>query len=207
MASTLADDLLKSRSIHELRELVHTLQTDADAKKSELQSMVGSQYHEFIQSADRIATMQTQSHNILAMLEQLGSSTQEALRNVKFMIAGKMESIELSPKSGVDKLSIVADMRCSDVWRDLNQLDVYSAALKILSADILLDSHQASSPAGGNAAKQAFLLPNVSSTIRARALPDSSRRELRSISFLAEVGRAVQFTLPALFVSLLTLFW
>ena len=39
---TSADDLLKSRTIPELRKLVYTLSSDADGKQSELRSMVRS---------------------------------------------------------------------------------------------------------------------------------------------------------------------
>lgn len=89
MTSTLADDLLKSRSIQELRELVHTIQLDANSKKSELQSMVGSQYHEFIQSADRIATMEQQACQMMSMLSNLEANAQEAIKSVGQMMRGR----------------------------------------------------------------------------------------------------------------------
>ena len=37
---TSADDLLKTRTIPELRKLVHSLASDADGKQAELRSMV-----------------------------------------------------------------------------------------------------------------------------------------------------------------------
>ena len=40
---TSADDLLKTRTIPELRKLVHSLASDADGKQAELRSMVN--YH------------------------------------------------------------------------------------------------------------------------------------------------------------------
>ena len=39
-----ADDLLKTRTIPELRKLVHSLASDADGKQAELRSMVSHQY-------------------------------------------------------------------------------------------------------------------------------------------------------------------
>jgi len=66
-----ADELLKSRSIPELRQLVKTLETDAVSKVSELQHMVGSKYHDFIQSADAIATMQQKSEQFEGNLGQI----------------------------------------------------------------------------------------------------------------------------------------
>ena len=55
--SSLAEDLLKSRTIPELKNLVITLKNEYNNKKSELQAMVGSKYHDFIQSADKISCM------------------------------------------------------------------------------------------------------------------------------------------------------
>jgi hypothetical protein len=53
-----AEDLIKTRTIPELRDLTITLELDANGKQTELQHMVGSKYHDFIQSADAIAAMQ-----------------------------------------------------------------------------------------------------------------------------------------------------
>ena len=63
MASLLAsaDELLRTRSIPELRDLVYSLENDGNSKITELQVMVGSKYHDFIQSADAIAAMQLKS--------------------------------------------------------------------------------------------------------------------------------------------------
>lgn len=56
MLSTL-DEILQTRSIHELRELVCELDKESQGKQKELQQMVGSTYHDFIQSADTISVM------------------------------------------------------------------------------------------------------------------------------------------------------
>ena len=56
-----AEELLKTRTIPELRELVYSLENDGNSKITELQVMVGSKYHDFIQSADAIAAMQKKS--------------------------------------------------------------------------------------------------------------------------------------------------
>lgn len=47
--TSLADDLLRTRHIPELREVVQSLQRDSEAKKTELQHMVGSKYLDFLQ--------------------------------------------------------------------------------------------------------------------------------------------------------------
>jgi hypothetical protein len=62
---SLAEELLKSRSINELKSLVQQLKDDGEAKQTELQGMVGSQYLEFIQSADKILDMTSRSSSIV----------------------------------------------------------------------------------------------------------------------------------------------
>ena len=56
-----ADELLRTRTIPQLRDLVYSLENDGNSKITELQVMVGSKYHDFIQSADAIAIMQQKS--------------------------------------------------------------------------------------------------------------------------------------------------
>ena len=55
-----ADQLLRQNSLPELRNYCETLEKDALMKAGELKMMVGSRYHDFIQSADAIATMEDQ---------------------------------------------------------------------------------------------------------------------------------------------------
>jgi hypothetical protein len=72
---TSADELLKTRTIPELRRLVYSLSSDADGKQTELRSMVGSKYHDFIQSADAISDMKARAHAIAERLERTGSAS------------------------------------------------------------------------------------------------------------------------------------
>lgn len=81
--TTLADDLLKTRSISDLRVLIKQLHKDAEDKKSELRSMVGSQYQTFIQSADKIADMHTQSKELLTSLDQFWERNQDFVGQVQ----------------------------------------------------------------------------------------------------------------------------
>ena len=85
-----ADDLLKTRTIPELRELASSLHRDGNSKRQELQHMVGSKYHDFIQSADAIATMREKSvlmENKLAGFwscsQDLVAKTQDLLSRTK----------------------------------------------------------------------------------------------------------------------------
>lgn len=205
ITSSLADDLLKSRSIHELRELVHTLQVDADGKKSELQSMVGGQYHEFVESADRIATMQQQSLEILDMLAMLENHTQESIKNVAIMLNGKNQKQEVPNGSAVvghDEVNLqgkpytlmymltrltwmcdadpshpasCTDINSTAVWKDLNKFDVFSAAAKALTAHELL--HKAS---------PSLLVPEAAAARDRVSMTPALRKSLKSVDFLSE---------------------
>jgi hypothetical protein len=199
MSSTLADDLLKSRSIQELRDLVYTLQIDADGKKSELQSMVGSQYHEFIQSADRIAKMQSQSHKVMDMLTILENHTQNSIKNVTYMIQSKdIENVNHQTSAKLDlkskpilsirypfkKLKAIdfVDIETTSVWKDLNNLDVSSAAVKCALAHILTRKNNISEHP-----LKSLLAKDVLDSLQTLDFSDKTRRELKFVEFLTEV--------------------
>src|SRR5437868_4833843 len=69
--TSLAEDLLKTRTIPELRDRVNQLDKESNAKKTELQLMVGSKYHDFIQSADMINEMRGQVTTVEQQIELL----------------------------------------------------------------------------------------------------------------------------------------
>lgn len=77
--TTLADDLLKSRTIPELRDLISTLEKDANGKRTELQQMVGSKYHDFIQSADKITEMKQKADLIEKQIVHFWNINQEVI--------------------------------------------------------------------------------------------------------------------------------
>jgi len=84
--TSLADDLLRSRTIPELRELVYSLEKDSGSKKTELQHMVGSKYHDFIQSADKIASMKEKSILIEQQIQQFWNSNQQLLAKAQTIL-------------------------------------------------------------------------------------------------------------------------
>lgn len=97
--TTLADDLLKTRSIADLRVLIKQLHKDAEDKKSELRSMVGSQYQTFLQSADKIADMHSQSKELLMSLDQFWERNQDFVGQVQ----GFLEQDAKNPVGEVPK--------------------------------------------------------------------------------------------------------
>ena len=84
--TSLADDLLRSRTIPELRELVNSLEKDSGSKKTELQHMVGSKYHDFIQSADKISSMKEKSIQIEQQILSCWSYNQELIAKAQTLL-------------------------------------------------------------------------------------------------------------------------
>ncbi len=84
--TSLADDLLKSRSVSVLRALVNSLESDADSKKTELQHMVGSKYQDFIQSADKISTMKDKSSEIDKKISTFNRVTHELVEKINDLL-------------------------------------------------------------------------------------------------------------------------
>ena len=71
-----AIDLLRTKNIPEIRQLISKLDGDSTRKKSELQQMVGSKYHDFIQSADSIRTMSKKADEMQQNLGTFLNSSQ-----------------------------------------------------------------------------------------------------------------------------------
>lgn len=90
--SALAEDLLKTRSISELRSLIQQMHKEAEDKKADLRSMVGSQYQEFIQSADKISEMRHQSKALVQVLEDFWSKNQAFASHVQNFVSQDVKS-------------------------------------------------------------------------------------------------------------------
>lgn len=102
--TSLADDLLKSRSISDLRSLIHDLRRDAEGKRTDLQSMVGSQYHEFIQSADKISGMNDQSKQLVEKLSEFWLQNQQVIHHVNALLGQQSKSQQMVEKANPEKL-------------------------------------------------------------------------------------------------------
>jgi CHASE3 domain sensor protein len=103
--TSLADDLLKSRTIPELRDLISTLEKDANGKKTELQQMVGSKYHDFIQSADKIAEMKTKSDLIERQIVNFWECNQDLILKAQDLLNQTLPEQHRKSKSS-DQISL-----------------------------------------------------------------------------------------------------
>lgn len=124
------EELLQTNSVQELRAIATNLQREAAEKRQELQLMVGSRYHEFIESADTIGAMWTDAS---ALAQQLADFTdkceqlvQQGSRLLQQTTAGEYGSDrdDFFPR-GVDEQA---------VWDCLDECDVYAAAVLIAVA-------------------------------------------------------------------------
>lgn len=152
-----AEELLRTRSIRSLRELVASLDASASAKQAELQLTVGSKYHDFIQSADAITDMHTKAANLDENLRQFYSCSQQVLAQAKAIGLGSnqgtenvnngnqnanhsMHTVANSEKRSMDK-AIAYDLTSKTVWKLLDKCDIFEAAHIIYLAEIVLHLH------------------------------------------------------------------
>ena len=96
--TTSADELLKTRTIPELRDLVFSLENDGNSKITELQVMVGSKYHDFIQSADAIAAMQQKSEFLESNLCRFLQLSQDVVSKTRDLLSRTVDNTAADPK-------------------------------------------------------------------------------------------------------------
>lgn len=182
--TSLADDLLRNRPISDLRVLIKQLHDDGEEKKRELRRMVGSQYHEFIQSADNLAGMHTQSQQMLAVLDKFWKQCDSFVKEVHGFLDGKT-NVNKNKLGSTDNArfvrteDIVTFADSSSLWRDLGRCDVYSATLRVLAA-----------LAAGNESRllvnMSYIHPITVEAVKSMKLTTNQQSSLRSVSFLVE---------------------
>ena len=68
--------------------MVDDLNAKAESKKEELQLMVGSKYHDFIQSADAIAVMKDHADGVGGKLEKFSDMNATLVMTTKSLLEG-----------------------------------------------------------------------------------------------------------------------
>lgn len=170
----LADDLLKQHSIPELRLLQDRLHKEANGKKHELQSMVGSKYHDFIQSADAITIMREKSELMGEKLASFFSSSQDLVLATNELLGSDSGSSKGKSSGGAgsskSKFNSIINLTDSSLWALLERCDVFNASLTVQLARLLL---RLDSPA-------------YITKIASYSLPASLESSCRSIVFLQQ---------------------
>ena len=131
----LAGDLLQRHSINELRGLVQSLQKDCGSKKSELQLMVGSKYHDFIESADAITNMHKAADTVSHSIQPLSSLGKEVIQQCQALLDDKVPQSVV--KSIAQRRYHKVDLTAGNVWECLNCCEVFEAAELLVTAGIL----------------------------------------------------------------------
>eukprot|EP01033_Poteriospumella_lacustris_P016372 gene16372-11705_t len=190
--TTLADDLLKNKPIADLRVLIKQLNKDAEDKKTELRSMVGSQYHQFIQSADKISEMHDQSKVLLASLDQFWERNQDFVSQMQRFLHKDAQTTSAGQqleklRSGKSRRLVLTDVTPSQLWKDIGDCDVYRAATRILVAAAVLAAHSPAAAATLNAPWLAtFLNEDAHRALASYEASAATLQELRSCLFLRE---------------------
>lgn len=93
--TSLGEELLATKTIPELRQLVSSLAEDGTSKRRELQQMVGSKYQDFLQSADMVSGMrgradlvESELHSFWTAKTELELLTREFLEQAMKGISG-----------------------------------------------------------------------------------------------------------------------
>jgi hypothetical protein len=149
-----SEELLKESSINELRELVYSLNDQAGSKREELQLMVGSKYHEFIQSADAISSMKDDASKIGSKLDLFSGNCDDLIKKTKSLLSdanndsGSVGVVKAAlqntkrPKNGRSSKPFFISSK--DVWACLDACDVYAATKLLVVAQIYTSAFQGS---------------------------------------------------------------
>lgn len=188
--TTLADDLLKTRSICELRVLSEQLKKDAESKQNDLQLMVGSQYHDFIQSADKISEMKTFTGQITEQLNHFWDHNIQVMQNVQLLIDKKSSLGFLNSKKDQSYIPVTLFSITSNyIWNDLNTCDIYNATKKLILAEYFLyvnDSFRFLSSNSIEILKSIKVPSHITSTLKYSHLLKKVTTYLRKRSFLSK---------------------
>jgi hypothetical protein len=185
-----AEELLRSTNIRELRRLVVDLDGQAGNKKAELQTMVASKYHDFIQSADSIKSMQTKAEGMNSKLGTFLQSSQNlvartaVLQNTSTDQRYSSSSSKLASHS--NELDEVFQLSASSVWFYLENCIVSKAAVVVCVVSSILQCY------GGIPVESSIstsLPPKVIAAILNTALPQKTLSQYKSITFLSHTVR------------------
>lgn len=130
-----ASELLATHSIRELRQLVESLQSDCGSKQTELQIMVGSKYHDFIESADAISSMHVAADSVGKSIAALSSLGKDVIEKSLALLDSKVPQSVVN--SIAQKMYNNSDLSAAKVWTCLNSCDVFEASELLVTSGIV----------------------------------------------------------------------
>ena len=200
-----AEEFLRSKDVLDLRRLVLELDGQASSKKAELQTMVGSKYHDFIQSADSIKNMQVKAEEMNAKLGTFLQSSQTLVsRTEELLLQTKqsdkiLTSISTSTNTKHDA-QILNDrnmkLNTSVLWLYLENCILSKASLLVGLVEVILASRR-SIKVPGKSTFASLISPNLLSVVSGLPLSHKLVSQYRSVFFLSGTVRddAYLFTL------------
>lgn len=130
-----ASELLATHSISELRSLVQTLQSECGSKKSELQMMVGSKYHDFIESADAISSMYNASDAVGRNISDLSSLGKQVIEKSLALLDAKLPQSVVN--SAAQSIYLKSDLSATKFWECVGSCNVFTAAEVLVTSGVL----------------------------------------------------------------------
>ena len=108
--------------------------------------MVGSKYHDFIQSADAIAKMQGKSeylegniNGFVTLAEDVATHTKELLSRTSIDSSKPLTNNVKATCAGHGRMTGMLPLDGSSVWNCLEDCDIYSAAAVVVQSQVVLD--------------------------------------------------------------------
>ena len=129
-----ADEMLRAHSIYELRALSAELARLGDGKRSELQQVVGSTYHDFVDSADMVSTMQSQLVLVGKHIKSLVDSNATIVQAVAGQLLAALplddpRQTQTQTGGGMQaKVDLMSEISAAAVWDCLGECDIFCAA-------------------------------------------------------------------------------
>jgi len=198
----------KSQNISNLKSFVLSLEAESSGKQSELQQVVGSKYHDFIQSGHHIESMYEYSKNIEKSVLQFDAHSRNLLETTKKILQYKDGDKTFNHRFGSgmciylivlihygnnnysnDNICYFFVVTSETVWRCLNECDISGAIVACLSALYVLHlSGEAKDP---SLPVLTFLLRAHNSEVKVNVKPNI-RKLLMDASSLIQVCLLLQ---------------
>ena len=129
-----AEELLRTRTVPELREICQRLEVEAAQKQRELQTMVGSKYRDFIQSTDAIDFMNQRAVTATRSLDSFWTRGQELIENIHrlYSDASAAQAAEPAPETAAITSTMaigISSVSSEVLWTCLGDCNVFDASM------------------------------------------------------------------------------
>lgn len=196
-----ADELLRVKSISELRKLVNELEMSSESKQTELQQMVGSKYHDFIQSADAIKDMVAKAEMLEMQLIKFGNYNNQVIEKTNKLLLSTQSRNNSSHDGGIinsntannssETIGMKVALSSENIWLFLDECKVFEASAIISVSEIIL-SVSSTAKSIVNSCKNALFLKQtiLDDCSLLLSIPSISKSSSSSSSSLSSLDKA-----------------